>query len=102
MAVWGGADMDTCMKSARHKNFKTAQLYIGDAKGQLDLAEAVNPDARFQVPRFRMSIIINKTSARRILESQFRHGSSLQDVALAFMKDINVTEHHLRKKLMSC
>lgn len=92
-AKWGGADMDTAMKSARHKNFLTAQMYMGDASGQLDLAIAINPDAKYQVPRFKMSIIINETSARRTLEASFTFPNSLHSVAVDFMAAINVTKH---------
>jgi integrase len=34
-AKWGEGDMDTIMKSARHKNFATASLYMQDADFQL-------------------------------------------------------------------
>jgi integrase len=58
-ASWGGADMDTTMKSASHLNQATAAaVYMQDAKFQLDYAAVHDPNARFQVPRFRMSIIV--------------------------------------------
>lgn len=96
-AAWGRADMDTAMKSARHKNFSTAQLYMGDAAGQLEIAKAINPDAEHEVPRFKMSILMNETSARRTIEATFRKNWNLLKVAQNFMKLINVSEHHQRK-----
>ena len=83
------------MKSARHKNLPSAQLC--DAEGQLQLAIAIDPDAQYEVPRFRMSIIMNETSARRTIEASARHFSSISDVAAKFMETINVTEHHERR-----
>lgn len=96
-AKWGGADMDTAMKSARHINLSTAGLYMQDADFQLQLAKVHDPNAEFQVPRFRMSIILNETSGRRTNESSLQHFQSLYSLSQKFIKDIGIFDGHRRR-----
>ena len=69
---WGGGDMDSIMKSARHFNFQTAQLYMDD-EVQLNFAEAHDSNAKFKVPRFNMSIMFNEAGGRRTNEDTLEH-----------------------------
>jgi hypothetical protein len=98
-AKWGGSDMDTAMKSARHLNLSTAGLYMQDAEFQLQLAEVHDPNAKFQVPRFKMSIIINETSGRRTNESSLQHFRSIHSLSQTFIRDIGVFDNHRRRNI---
>jgi hypothetical protein len=95
-AKWGGGDMDTIMKSAHHKNFATASLYMQDADFQLQYAESLDNNSRYQVPRFKMSIILNETSGRRTNESALPFQSLFQ-LSQAFITDIGVARAHRRR-----
>ena len=91
-AKWGGGEFETIRTSARHKSDKMAQRYMTDAAFLLQNAKAYDENAEFQVPRFKMSIMLNEESGRRINEnSLFRNIFSL---AAEFMKRCEITDNH--------
>ena len=94
-ASWGGADFDTARKSARHKNYATAQLYMQDAVGLLQAAENSDPMARFQVPRFKMRISENERSHQQIVDNESEKFVSLAHEAMEFMKMLGMHGHRL-------
>ena len=96
-AAWGDADFDTARKSARHKNYATAQLYMQDAVGLLQSAENSDPNAKYQVPRFKMSIAINERSHQQIVDRESHHFVSLTHSAEEFMKMLGLHNHRLNK-----
>ena len=89
--------MDSVMKSARHFNFQTAQLYMDDAEVQLNCAEAHDSNAKFKVPRFNMSIMFNEAGGRRTNEDTLEHFPTILAVAEQFVHKIGVMDHHGRK-----
>ena len=96
-AHWGGASMETTMASARHMNSQTAMVYKQDCETQLHMAEGHDPKAKFQVPRFKMSIIENELSGRRLNESSLKHFRSLYQLSQTFIDQIGIFEEHRRR-----
>jgi hypothetical protein len=83
------------MVSARHKNLETAQRYMLDARGLLQTLEIENPHARFEVPKFEVSAVIDERAHQQCIENcKF---TSLYDCATEFVELMGLTSHRLSK-----
>ena len=96
-AAWGDADFDTARKSARHKNYATAQLYMEDAIGLLQSSENSDPNAKYQVPRFKMAIAINERAHQQIVDQESTRFRTIPNEAAEFMKMHGLHNHRLSK-----
>ena len=90
--LWGGGDFKTIRTSARHKSDKMAQRYMDDAAFLLQNAKAYDENAEFQVPRFKMSILINEESGRRINENSLL--TDMQSLSSEFLRRCGISPCH--------
>ena len=85
------AGLHEVMVSARHKNLETAQRYMLDARGLLQSLEIENPRARFEVPKFEVSAVIDERAHQQCVEnSKF---TSLYDCAVEFFDLMGLCNH---------
>lgn len=85
------------MVSARHNNITTAQRYMLDARGLLQTLEVANPNARYQVPRFEVTAVLDERANQQCIDeaSNSITFTTLYDCAEEFVSIMSLTNHRL-------
>jgi hypothetical protein len=100
-ALWGGADLQTARASARHKADIMAQRYADCSRFLLEAASARDPNAKYQVGRFKMAISVQAAAVRSVNEETILF-ESLHDLSQLFLLQIGLGPTHVgRKTLMT-
>jgi hypothetical protein len=85
------------MVSARHNNITTAQRYMLDARGLLQTLEVTNPNARFQVPRFEVTAVLDERANQQCIDDDSNSTTfqSLYHCSEDFISILSLTNHRL-------
>ncbi len=92
LALWGGGHFQSIRTSARHKSDGMGQRYMQDAQFLLENALAIDPNVRHTVPKWKMSIMLNEESGRRLNESTIF--TNIHSLSQRFVRLVGIRDDH--------
>jgi hypothetical protein len=101
-ALWGEADLKTTRVSATHKSNMMAQRYADSSLIFLQNATASDPDAKYQVGRFKMAINVHGETARSVSQDTTDNFTDLFQLSQLFLQQIGLGPNYEGRKHVLC